>query len=376
MKKICLIILALFSITTVFAEPQYTIIVDAGSSGSRAHLFKYEPSDTLPNVRDIYSISVKPGLSAYANNPQAAGASLNGILTAVQNYLINNEHVDPHTVPINVLATAGMRLLPQDTQHKIYANVTQYMQQNFKFLIADVKTISGKEEGLYDWIDVNYLAKTFQNNLPTIGAIDMGGASTQIAFATHKDINSTDQQNIIINHVQYKLFIRSFLGLGQDQARTSMDKEPIMQTCYPHGYKINDHSLGDFNFPSCEVLYAILIAKHHVNEQIPILQSQSFIAFSGAYYDYQFFNVDKTPSQQRVESQIKDICYHSYTELKQLYPNVPDSYLSTYCANGTYINQLFNNTYHLDTSHLQVLNSINQQSIDWTLGAMVYKALN
>src|SRR5690349_10800731 len=79
----------IFFVHSLYASPpspaSYAMIIDAGSTGSRLHLFEYyKVSDhvSAPLIRDLFSQSIKPGLSTYENNPQAAGASLKKILDA------------------------------------------------------------------------------------------------------------------------------------------------------------------------------------------------------------------------------------------------------------------------------------------------------
>jgi len=59
-------------------------MIDAGSSGCRAHVFKYGrlenengPIYILPQHE---SLKVKPGLSSFKKNPSDAGPSLQGLL--------------------------------------------------------------------------------------------------------------------------------------------------------------------------------------------------------------------------------------------------------------------------------------------------------
>lgn len=379
MKNSCLAIFIFFCIAftaSAYADTtHYSIIVDAGSSGSKAHLFKYQTGGAIPVIEDIFSANTKPGLSSFANNPNAAGLSLKNSLDSVNKKLID-EHIDPRTVPINILGTAGMRLLPQLDQSEIYDSVETYIKNNYAFPIEDVYTLSGKSEALYDWLDVNYLEQNFQNNTATVGTIDMGGASTQIAFETKTSPNTKDQDSITIGGKNYVLFSKSFLGLGLDQARESVSHNPLMTTCYPLNYPINSTQKGFFNFIGCDVTYSLFIGINGVALQIPSTKNQSFVAFSGVYYAYQFFNVEKTPNQASLEKSIEKTCDQSWDQLKQQFPKVPESYLSTYCANGIYLDQLIYNTYKLEGSKISVLNSINKTGIDWTLGAMLHKLIN
>jgi apyrase len=349
----------------------YSIIVDAGSTGSRLHLFQYETGKGLPDMKEVFSESVKPGLSSFAKNPEAAGESLKKLLDDVV-ISLKNQSIEPQAVSINVMATAGMRLLPADTQQAIYKNVKHYIQSNYTFSIDQIETVSGKMEGVYGWLDVNYLANNFQNKTATVGSIDMGGASTQIAFATQDTSKSDNEVTVKIGENTYRIFSKSFLGLGQDQALAAMNQHTAADTCYPVNYPINGQ-MGSFNFTTCGSIYADVIHDHHVAEEIAPLAGQQFIVYSGSYYTYKFFGVDATPDQAIVEQRIQEVCSKSWEQLQQAYPTEAPKYLANYCANEVYFDNLFYGTYQLQGSQLKVTAKINQQDIDWSVGALLFK---
>lgn len=372
MKKVLLSLLFLCA-TPVFAD-DYQIIVDAGSSGSRLHLFEYSSKKPVPVIKDIYSDNTKPGLSSYEKNPQDAGASLQKLLDGAMQK-ITEKKVRPQDVKISVLATAGMRLLPEEKQKAIYENVTAYLKQNYAFDVNRVETISGKLEGLYGWLDVNYLYQNFQNRKPTIGSIDMGGASTQIAFAADYSKKPEDSFKLTIGGQQYTVFSKSFLGMGQDQARLAMNNYPEALYCYPAGYPLTQTIIGNFNFKNCDAVYADFISKKQVVEQIVSTKNNTFVAYSGAYHAYEFFYSDKAPDQGRMETNIQATCAKTWDKLKEEYKDIPEKFLSGNCANGTYMSNLFHKTYELRGKQLIIANKIKDQDIDWTLGALLHSLI-
>ena len=363
------IILLSISSYSFAVDERYIIFVDAGSTGSRLHLFQYEESKTVPEIKDIFSENVKPGLSSFVDHPKDAGASLKTILDDAAKHLQQNG-VDVHNVQINVFATAGMRLLPTDKQKAIYDNITNYLKTNYQFSVGSIQTISGVMEGLYGWLNVNYLLNNFQAHHATSGSIDMGGASTQIAFETNDTTKSNNEMTLRINNQDYHVFSTSFLGLGQDQALAAMNTDSSSANCYPLNYASNGGS-GHFNLTSCSALYAGIIAKKRVVEQVAPTTNQSFIAYSGIYYAYHFLNTDSTPDQAAVESHIQTVCNESWDQLQIDYPH--DKYLSTYCANAAYQDQLLYSAYQLHNGQLKVVTQLNQKDIDWTLGAAFYR---
>lgn len=358
------------SSTTLAANSHYAIFIDAGSSGSRLHIFQYDESTSLPVISDIFSEKTNSGLSTYVEHPENVGEALKNIFNDAVQFL-QQENVQIATVPVNVLGTAGMRLLTDEQQNAIYAAVTNYLKNHYAFPIQEVKTISGQMEGLYGWLDINYLLGNFQYHQSTVGSIDMGGASTQIAFATQEP-SGADEISIEINHEHYTVFSKSFLGLGQDKARASMLADAMANNCYPRNYAFAKTSLGDFNMASCNAIYASILRKQHVRKQIISLTGQSFIAYSGIYFTDAFFNTTQHPDQFSLEARIQTVCNQTWSELQKEYPDIAEKYLSTYCANGVYQDRLIFNAYKIQSSQLTVANQINQTDIDWTLGAMLY----
>lgn len=366
------IIMAILTASAFANDLHYAMIIDAGSTGSRLHIFQYS-NEKIPEIMDLIPPeTTKPGLSVFEKNPTAAGLSLKKLLDNANQAFITN-HIDPSTVPISILGTAGMRSLNPNAQQLIYHNIRLYIKNHYPFPIRNIQTISGKMEGVYGWLDVNYLEKNFQTNSPTVGIIDMGGASTQIAFAITNSCASNNKTILNINGKKRIIFSKSFLGLGQDKARDSMNKNNTAMSCYPKNYILPDQKIGNFDFKQCSRLYANLIKKYRVKQQILLLKHKKFIAYSSIYYSCRFFNVLTTPDQNTFEKNIKLICSQSWDNLQKKYSD--QKYLSNYCANGSYINQLIYHTYRLQKPQLTVKSNINNKDIDWTLGALLYHLL-
>jgi hypothetical protein len=364
------VIAILITSSAFAADAHYAIIIDAGSSGSRLHLYQYELDHDIPVIQEKFSASTKPGLSAFVANPEAAGESLAKMLDGATTAL-KAANLDPHTIPISILATAGMRLLPEAKQVVIYQDVLKYLQKHYAFPVSRLETISGKMEGVYGWLDVNYLSNHFQDN-HTLGSIDMGGASTEIAFDTADMSQPDDVVTVKIGQNTYNVFSKSFLGLGQDQALSAINKEKAANACYPRNYPLGN-TPGQFDFGVCTTLYNQLLQAHQVIESIPPLGNQSFVAFSGAYYTLHFFAIDNSPGDDNLEKALHYVCSNSWEQLQQDYPNEAPPYLARYCANGVYLDNLLFHAYQLQPDHLKVVTRINNQDVDWALGAMLFE---
>ena len=143
--------------------------------------------------------------------------------------------------PIFLLATAGMRLLSPKKQAEILLETCRFLHRHSDFKIegasdvgpcgSSVRIITGEEEGLFGWIAVNYLMDGFSGlsgDRTTYGFLDMGGASTQIAFEPSLEhITKSQAKNLIDvrlrllggDEIHHKVFVTTWLGYGTNQAR-------------------------------------------------------------------------------------------------------------------------------------------------------------
>lgn len=95
------------------------------------------------------------------------------------------------TTPIHYAATAGMRLLRDADQALVYAAVCAIFDDFALFPRHSAATLSGAAEGYYGVVAANYLHGSIHANLThrlpataIVGALDMGGSSTQMVFYT------------------------------------------------------------------------------------------------------------------------------------------------------------------------------------------------
>ncbi|KAK2784049.1 Golgi apyrase [Onygenales sp. PD_12] len=231
---------------------RYAVILDAGSSGTRVHVYRWPDSVKarksasakelvlLPEVitKDNWTKKIHPGISTFNQNPKDVG--LEHLRPLIHHALEIIPEEDVPDTPIFLLATAGMRLLPNSEQKAILSNVCAYIRENTDLLMPDcgqhVQVIEGNTEGLYGWIATNYLMGGFDDRKAhdhgkghhTYGFLDMGGASAQIAFAPNateaekhaNDLTLMRLRNINGQSSEYRVFVTSWLGFGARQARS------------------------------------------------------------------------------------------------------------------------------------------------------------
>lgn len=169
-----------------FSKPivQYALMVDAGSTGSRIHVYRFNNCGETPELEsEIFNIT-KPGLSSYDSDAEGAAQSLDILMDVAVKHV--PESLKPCT-PVAVKATAGLRLLGKEKSKKILDAVRHRLETKYPFPVVPgngVSIMDGKDEGVYAWITTNYLTGKIGtvDKTPTAAIFDLGGASTQIVF--------------------------------------------------------------------------------------------------------------------------------------------------------------------------------------------------
>lgn len=222
---------------------QYALMIDAGSTGSRIHVYRFNYCSASPELEDEYFEMLKGGLSNYGTDPAAAADSLRPLLNSA---LARIPHALRKCTPVAVKATAGLRLLPGKQAEDVIKAVRHMLELEYPFPIADgknadgskaskgVEIMDGKDEGVFAWITVNYLLNRIGSSSPdkleTAAVMDLGGGSTQIVF--EPSFPSALQGMQPGEHVYqlnafgtkpYTLYQNSYLGYGLMQARMSIN---------------------------------------------------------------------------------------------------------------------------------------------------------
>ncbi|KAH9813721.1 nucleoside phosphatase family-domain-containing protein [Melampsora americana] len=247
---------------------QFGIVIDAGSSGSRVQIFSWrshelevqlrksasQPLNVLPRVETgggdgpLWYHKVEPGISSFGSHPHDVGDYLKPLLDHALTVIPASS---VSTTSFYLLATAGMRLVPALQRQAILQNACEYVMSNYRFVIrdcaTDVRVITGEEEGEFGWIAVNYLMDGFdahdgKQKASTFGFLDMGGASTQIAFEpTHNERKAHPEalsklRLRLLNgeDVIHSVFVTTWLGYGTNQARERYSQQLL-----------NQHGLGN-----------------------------------------------------------------------------------------------------------------------------------
>ncbi|RKP11406.1 nucleoside phosphatase GDA1/CD39 [Piptocephalis cylindrospora] len=239
---------------------RYAVLVDAGSSGSRVQVYswkdplharRFASSEQLRNLPHVelgdelglhWQMKQEPGISSFASHPSSISEHLGPLLDFALSVIPASE---VSRTPFYLFATAGVRLLEESERKALLDAACAYVHASTSLYLPScsdhVRAISGEQEGIYGWIAVNYLMEGFHfkaKDLPsssshslvggsTYGFLDMGGASTQVAFAPDPHVaqaHAHDMTPVRLHTlggepVDWDVFVTTFLGFGTNEAR-------------------------------------------------------------------------------------------------------------------------------------------------------------
>lgn len=141
---------------------KWSVVIDAGSTGSRLHLFQYSPDGQLTS-RTLGK--VEPGLSSFTEPPQKRAAAMKSLENLIKNAASEISSSDTGvqgSVPLMVRATAGMRRVPEADQSQLYAAMRADFSSRVspslpvKFELS-IETISGEQEAFFGFVSANFL---------------------------------------------------------------------------------------------------------------------------------------------------------------------------------------------------------------------------
>ncbi|GLB38779.1 putative GDA1/CD39 (nucleoside phosphatase) family protein [Lyophyllum shimeji] len=220
---------------------QYALMIDAGSTGSRIHIYKFHNCLSSPSLEWEVLNMTQPGLSSYAASPLSAAQSLDILMEEAVRVVPRELR---RCAPVAVKATAGLRRLEGTQARDILEAVEERLRSAWGFPLAaqePVAVMDGKDEGVYAWITANYLQGTLGDRKDketgegkgtgkegTYAVLDLGGASTQIAFEP-VDANAVLAEGdhrfeLAFAGAKHVLYQHSYLGYGLMTARKHVHK--------------------------------------------------------------------------------------------------------------------------------------------------------
>ncbi|XP_051690411.1 ectonucleoside triphosphate diphosphohydrolase 6 isoform X2 [Oryctolagus cuniculus] len=128
-------------------EVFYGIMFDAGSTGTRVHVFQFArlPGETPTLTHETFK-ALKPGLSAYADDVEKSAQGIQELLDVAKQDIPFDFW---KATPLVLKATAGLRLLPGAKAQKLLQKVEEVFKAS-PFLVGDdcVSIMNGTDEAL------------------------------------------------------------------------------------------------------------------------------------------------------------------------------------------------------------------------------------
>ncbi|KAI0893240.1 guanosine-diphosphatase [Annulohypoxylon nitens] len=219
---------------------QYVLMIDAGSTGSRIHVYKFNNCGPTPELeKEEFKMTEKSvgGLSKYKDDPLAAAKTLDDLMAVAMKTVPDKLK---GCSPVAVKATAGLRMIGPEASDRILEAVRNHLEKDYPFPVVSkeengVAIMDGSDEGVYAWITTNYLLGKIggPDQSPTAAIFDLGGGSTQIVFEpTFKGLASggmpeklaegDHKYELSFGGRKFDLYQHSHLGYGLMAARNSI----------------------------------------------------------------------------------------------------------------------------------------------------------
>uniref|UniRef100_A0A8C3QXZ7 nucleoside-triphosphate phosphatase n=1 Tax=Cyanoderma ruficeps TaxID=181631 RepID=A0A8C3QXZ7_9PASS len=436
------------------AALSYGLVVDCGSSGSRLFVYCWprhngNPKDLLDiqQMRDSNSnpvvMKIKPGISEFASSPDKVSDYILPLLSFAAEHVPRSKHKE---TPLYILCTAGMRILPESQQKAILEDLLTDIPVHFDFLFSDshAEVISGKQEGVYAWIGINFVLGRFEHTddedeavvevqIPggerrdpvfrkrTVGILDMGGVSTQIAYEVPQSEEVAKNLLAEFNlgcdahqteHV-YRVYVATFLGFGGNAARSRYEQSlfssrnrlqgglspefPLLDPCLPRdardelqraGRTLHLRGTGDFQ--RCRELLQPLLNRTNETQsslngvfQPPVqFHNSEFYGFSEFYYCTEdVLRMGGDYSAARFAKAAQDYCSTRWSVLRERFerglyaPHADLHRLKFQCFKSAWMFEVFHRGFSFPESYgsLRTALQVYDKEVQWTLGAILYR---
>lgn len=383
------------------AKTHYGIVFDAGSSGSRIHVYTWRSGGGAGDFELLSDdlVKTKPGLSSFAAEASGAGKSLLPLLDHAKTR-IPQEHWA--VTPVLLMASAGLRLIDEAASAAILTSVADTLAASpFLFEHSWAYIMPGSDEALFGWVAVNYLLGTLSGEAGagTSGAIDLGGGSVQLVYSVPAGVLLPEEYAAAFSFAgsSHRLYMRSHLGFGLDEARKRVASlleaaNATEHPCHPAGHAADSEALvGAGSYKECAKLYERLFNKSRcelppcsfAGAFQPALPSSLF-GFSYLYDRTsaigllggapQVFGVH-TMSLEEVQRAAEALCAAPAAATRRRFEGGEDGEKwANFCGDAAYVVVLLGHGFGIDAAtRLTMGNKVGGVELVWTLGAIIDK---
>ncbi|CAF3112605.1 unnamed protein product [Rotaria socialis] len=301
-----------------FLDPySYVLVLDAGSTGTRLHVYKFRSStddengDTFVLKSEIFK-EHKPGLSSFADEIYKAEEQINDLLKIADQEVSRFKH---RSTPLVLRATAGLRLLNETKQKLLLDSVgITFNKYGFYRPKMDIAVMNETEEGIDAWLTLVYL-KGEQFYGSRIAALDLGGGSTQITYNPSLSNTSLAEKLNLLLKAQQPIEpgeVNAFRDL-RNKEKKQMPRIDVNQADFEEIkpakiVKIGDQSNSENKLSEEEILMKHMHQFRMFRRDIK-LYSRSYLGY-GLMIARQTIFINETNDKQLIEShQLRSRCF-------------------------------------------------------------------
>lgn len=359
MRYLFIAILISCSISAIPPRAKYSIVIDAGSTGSR--IFVFELKKEGPKQKGMLKEKKTGGIHTAIKDLSKLSLFLDPLINFVKKELKDQLF----ETPVYFRATGGMRSLQPAEQQRVSQAIESFLK-NAGFNSVSVEVISGAYEGIYAWIAANYALKKLDNNTKseTYGIIDMGGVSAQITFAPLETPKEHGYQ-LELGKNTFDLYSYSYDELGVYSALKTF-KNP---NCFNHGFKENPDLQGSLS--KCKRGISAALLRKDIYQ--PKLRGD-FVALEG------FPRLTKIIPLSNFSSSVLDqsgeqLCRMKWSTVQTTYTKIEEPELLPFgCFAMAYYSQLLT-AYGFTPTSAKILtfDKIDDQDVSIALGVAAYE---
>ncbi|CAL9150676.1 probable apyrase 6 [Musa acuminata AAA Group] len=384
----------------------FGLVIDAGSSGSRIHVFEFLNEGRIPFVgfdgKGSVSMRVKPGLVAFAAAPEEAGGSILKLLEFAKGRVPTAEW---RTTKVQLIENGGLGSCPLRVRTAILESCRQVLRSSgFMFRDDWVSTITGQQKGIYAWIAANYVLGTLGgNHQETMGIIELGGASAQITFVPEEPPPLEYSRMLKLPGVTYNLYCKSIHQAGQDLAWESLTElrnssivatasgsieGPIRSSCIPKGYNRSSIATSNAlqknishdvegNFATCRSKAYMFLQQGEILQRFKADMQGQQLAFEKFFYISELFGMTPKASLSDVEAAGRHYCEDHWVSLKEEHFGIDEMDLKKYCFSSAFMVSLLHDGLGIPMEEKRIGFAVPTGSspLDWTLGAFILQTV-
>lgn len=354
-----------FSSATLAGSTPYYALVDAGSGGSRLYLYLTDlstPAAPIINQITLPGINrVTPGISSDLKN---CGEHIAPLFKVLSDYL-TSEKISPTNVTVSLQATAGMRVVSPVEQNQCYGSVqTELKKQLPTAVVGPIQTIQGRYEGAFQWLTVNYLKNILNTGGKTVGVLEVGGGSAQMAFESPGKLQTLDFISVPYGGKTYALFARSYTGLGGNYSREDATDDP---NAFQVGFPLSSGAIGTGDY-----FKGRLDARKSIRSKPTQIPPQAKLPPLSAFVGVGLYENVATDLGLGSEISAVRIDEAASALAKQAYDfNTKNPYEFSRIFTAQLISEMIR-TWFSPTQSLRVEDTINGKAVTWTLGAVAF----